>query len=117
LQRCLGFDANQLLEAISGDPRPFAGFGHQLATARMDRKRTETEAAAGAGCEPDRYQRIESGAELPTLMELVRLHRILDLNADEALLLIPVEPEPSTSDRDDTSSMPDRARDSEMDIH
>jgi transcriptional regulator with XRE-family HTH domain len=117
LQRCLGFDANQLLDAISGDPRPFAGFAHRLATARMNGKRTATEAAAGAGCEPDRYQRIESGAELPTLMELVRLHRILDLNADETLLLIPVETEPTTSDSDGTSLKLDRARDSEMDIH
>jgi transcriptional regulator with XRE-family HTH domain len=93
LQRCLGFDANRLLSALSDNPRPFTEFGRQLTSARTSRDMTEAEAAAIAGCASDRYQRVESGAELPTLMELVRLHRDLELTADKALRVILVEPE------------------------
>jgi transcriptional regulator with XRE-family HTH domain len=109
LHRCLGFDANRLLSAISNDPRPFTHFGRQLASARTSRTMAEAEAATIAGCAHDRYQRIEDGAELPTLMELVRLHRCLEFHADSALRLIPVEPELTTFDRGDTSQLLDRS--------
>jgi transcriptional regulator with XRE-family HTH domain len=86
LQHCLGFDANELLDALLSVPRPFSAFGHLLGSARNGQGMMITEIASAVGCAADHYWRIEAGAELPTIMLFVRLHRVLGFDADSMLV-------------------------------
>jgi transcriptional regulator with XRE-family HTH domain len=92
LQHCLGFDANELLDALLGEPTPFAAFGELLGNARTRKDRTMAEVAGAVGCEVGQYRRIEAGAALPTIAMVARLHRVLGFGLERALRAIPVDP-------------------------
>ncbi len=84
---CLRFDVDEALEAIISEPssEPYAAFG-QIITAARRKSEIEPVALAGVlGCKPLTYARIESGAELPTLRMLARLHHKLALNGNKVL--------------------------------
>ena len=85
--KVLGFDANVMLAHLdhSVEPRPFHGFGFIIKQARVSQKRTVADVASESGCDPELYQRIESGHELPTFVVVVHLHRLLDFDANAAL--------------------------------
>jgi transcriptional regulator with XRE-family HTH domain len=91
LHRCLGFDANQLLGALHRERASFRAFGQLLGDARQRCNLAPAQVASAAGCTVEHYQRVERGAELPSMMMLVRLHRALEFNADRALLAIPLD--------------------------
>ncbi len=83
----LQFDVNEAFEAITSEPssEPYAAFG-QIITAARRKSEIEPVALAGVlGCHPLTYARIESGAELPTLRMLARLHHKLALNGNKVL--------------------------------
>jgi transcriptional regulator with XRE-family HTH domain len=92
LQHCLGFDANELLDALLRVPTPFSAFGELLSNARKRKDKTLAEIAGAVGCAVEQYRRIEAGAELPTIAMVARLHRVLGFRAERALRAIPVDP-------------------------
>jgi transcriptional regulator with XRE-family HTH domain len=92
LHRCLGFDANQLLGALHQERVSFQAFGQLLGDARQRCNLAPAHVASAAGCTVEHYQRVERGTELPSIMMLVRLHRVLAFSADRLLLAIPQVP-------------------------
>lgn len=93
LQHCLGFDANTLLDALISVPKLFSALGELLTRTRKSKGKTITEIAEALGCGIEHYWRIEAGAELPTILMLVRLHRVLGFDADKAVESIPTDPD------------------------
>jgi transcriptional regulator with XRE-family HTH domain len=93
LQHCLGFDANAFLDALISVPKPFAALGQLLAHARKGKGKTIAEVAVAMGCTAEHYWRLEAGAELPTIMMFVRLHRVLGFGAGKAVKSIPTDPD------------------------
>lgn len=94
LHHCLEFDANRLLEAFEQKTRkkpPYARLGAFLAYSRNLAHISITAAAETVGCPLDEYAGIETGQRLPTLAELVALHRLIGFSADTALRRIPGE--------------------------
>lgn len=96
LHHCLGFDANHLLDtlpplAASSRPARYARFGALLARSRDAAGKGLAVAADAAACSVEDYRRLEMGKRLPTLVELVRLHRLLGFRADTALHRIPLD--------------------------
>jgi transcriptional regulator with XRE-family HTH domain len=88
LWHCLGFDANRLLKAMTKTGQAF-WLGAYIADARTLRAMAQIEVAALVGCTVEQYQRIEQGAELPTLTTFVRLYRVLKFDLQRALRMIP----------------------------
>lgn len=87
MHRILDVDANQLLAHLC-DPSltvAFYGFGRVVELARIALSMSSDEVAVGADCDLERYRAIESGAVLPSIEELVRIHRVTRLDANAAL--------------------------------
>ena len=92
----LGFDANRVLEAMGEEPEeraygPHSRLGVYLAHARDQCEQTIASAAKAVGCSAEAYERIELGERLPTLAELVRMHRVVRFNANIVLRRIDLE--------------------------
>lgn len=84
LHRIFDFDANQLLAHLS-DPSAGAayyGFGRVVELARIALSMSPEEVAQGAECDLKRYQAIESGRLLPSVREMVGIHRITEFDAN-----------------------------------
>ncbi|MCG8421046.1 MAG: helix-turn-helix transcriptional regulator, partial [Proteobacteria bacterium] len=54
-------------------------------------EQTIASAAKAVGCSAEAYERIELGERLPTLAELVRMHRVVRFNANIVLRRIDLE--------------------------
>ena len=115
LHRLLGFDAHPMLTVLAdlAGTEPYAGFGHQVQTARIQLGKSTARVIQEIGWDPIEYERIELGIALPTFEMLVKLHRVTRFNVGDALTWLWMN---------DTANEPDPAPiepsdDPEPDIH
>lgn len=88
LRRVLGFNPDRVIARLLGEDipiEPFHGFGAEIKAARLVLSMAIARAAEASECELDRYKRIERGVFLPTMREVVLIHRAVQFDANAAL--------------------------------
>jgi transcriptional regulator with XRE-family HTH domain len=87
LQLVLAFDAGELLGRLGENPpgEPWFAFGQLVAAARVGQELSREDVALMARCEAEHVQKVERGAELPTVLVLARMHKLLGFSGDGVL--------------------------------